>query len=428
MSNKVQANSGLKSILHFLTILIIIWSLTPFCRRNISIIFIVALIVLWVVFAFLLKAKNNIKVPIHIFFSIAWLLLIFSYRFIGFSNAAWGNYFNQLLFFMFVWIGDYYIRNMGEYYCTRIFQYTMIIAVINIIHNIYLLFLYPNASVELNFSDIYNGTNIGGTTFSLFTLILLCILLIIIADNSKNLKKWIYMALGTMCVVYIFGAARAIATVFLIITVGIYLYMKLIYKKKQREKMLYVMLSIFLIFLLFINTEYFLRMISSKIGNDGLAIRLNAMANAFSGNISGQDVALLGRLELYKLSISTFFASFKNFIFGVGYHTTTNLSTSWLYTTGVGNHSEFLDLAARYGIIGVLIIYNFFRSFIKNLKKYNQSYYCFKGNIVWIIFLSYSFVNNTFDPSIGALIFLIFPLYLLNRCKYSKKEEVAVNN
>jgi len=408
--------------------LIIIWTLTPFCRRNISAIFIAALIVIWMAFAFLLKAKSITKVPIHMFFSIAWLLLIFSYRFIGFSDAAWGNYFNQLLFFMFVWISNYYIKYMGEYYCKRIFQYTMIIAVTNIIHNIYLLSLYPNASVELNFSDIYNGTNVGGTTFSLFALILFCISLIIIADNSKNSKKWIYMALGAMCVVYIFEAARAIAVVFLIITVGIYLYMKLIYKKKQREKMVYIMLSIVLIFLLVINLESFLRIISSKIGNDALAIRLNAMANAFSGNISDQDVTLIGRLELYKLSISTFFASFKNFIFGVGYHTTNNLSTSWLYTTGVGNHSEFLDLAAKYGLIGVLIIYNFFRSFINNLKKYNQSYYYFKGNIVWIIFLSYSFVNNTFDPSIGALIFLMFPLYLVNRCKYFKKEDVAVSN
>jgi hypothetical protein len=404
----------LKKIVHFLTIVIIIWSMTPFCRRNISIIIMVAIIVLWMSFALLLQIKNIVamKIPKYIFFLFVWLLMIFSYRFIGFSDAAWGNYFNELLFFMFVWIGDCYIKYMGEYHCQRIFLYTMIIVVVNIIHNIYLLSIYPNASVMINYSDIYNGTNVGGSTFSLFALILFCILLICFTDNTKKTRKWIYAISGVMCVLYILLAARAITVMFLVIAIGMYLYMRLTANKKPREKIIFALFLIVLIFLGSFGIGNLLKMVGSIIGNDRLTERLNAMANVLLGYDSDDNLSLTGRVELYKLSISTFLSSIKNFTIGVGYHTSTDLSLSWLFSVGIGNHSEFLDLAARYGLIGVLIIYNFFGSFISCLKKYNQLHRYFKSNIVWIIFLSYSFVNNTFDPSIGVLIFMMLPIYL----------------
>jgi len=408
--------------------LVVIFAITPFCRRNISLIYVGIIMVIWMIISFFIRGKSITKVPSYIYFSIAWLVLIFSYRFLGFSDAAWGNYLNQTLFFMFIWIGDYYINNMGEYYCERIFKGTIFVGTVNIIHNIYLLHIYPHASEELNFSDMYNGMNVGGTTFSLFALLLFCLTLIMIADRVKKTKKLICIALATVCTIYIFQASRATSIVFLIIAVFIYFYFELTYKKEAKERIIFFIATSIVSVLILLYLEKVLLFISGKIDNYRLSIRLSEIANSLSGNNIDDGLSLGTRIELYKLSITTFFKSIKNFIIGVGYHTSTDLSLSWLYSVGVGNHSEFLDLAARYGVIGVLIIYNFFRNFTRKMKNYNPFNNDFKGNIVWIVFFLFSFVNNTFDPSIGALLFLAFPLYLEKRHRYLKKEEVVFSN
>lgn len=428
MINNTRRNSRIRRIINFLTMLIIVWSITPYCRRNIPIIYIGGIMTLWIIFFIILKKNSVTKRPKYIFVSIIWLIYIFAYRFIGISDAAWGNYFNELLFFMFVWIGYYYVRDIGEHYCELILKNTFIIATVNIIHNIYLLFKYPKASEVVNYSNIYDKTNVGASVFSLFGLVLFCILIIMIVDDSKKSKKSMHVILAVLCVIYIFQAARASIIIFLIISSGIYLYMKLIYKKMKYEKIIYGIFITFLVLILILNSVYLLKVISNNIVNDRLAIRLNAISSVLSGDISVDNISLVGRLELYKLSIATFFESFKNFIFGVGYHTTTSLSIDWLYSVGVGNHSEFLDLAARYGMIGIVIIYSFFRRFIKKLKKYYYRKDGFKFSIIWIIFFMYSLVNNTFDPSIGVLIFLVFPIYLKNRYIQIEKEDVAVSN
>lgn|GEM_PF-3348915 len=426
MSSNIKSNRGLRRVIHILTMLIVIFAITPFCRRNIPLIYIGILIVLWFILTFFIRGKRVVKTPSYIYFSIGWLVLIFGYRFLGFSDAAWGNYLNQTLFFIFIWIGNYYINNMGENYCDRIFKCTIFIGMANIMHNIYLLHIYPHASEELNFSDIYNGTNVGGTTLSLFALLLFCITLILITDSVEKTKKMIYLVLATVCIIYIFQASRATSIVFLIIAVFIYFYFKLTYKKEAQERIIFFIATSILAVLIVLNLEKFLLFISGKIDNYRLSIRLSEIANSLSGNNIDDGLSLGTRIELYKLSITTFFKSIKNFIIGVGYHTSTDLSLSWLYSVGVGNHSEFLDLTARYGIIGVLIIYNFFRNFTKKMNNYNPFNNDFKGDIVWIIFFLFSFVNNTFDPSIGVLLFLAFPIYLEKRHRYLRKEEVVL--
>lgn len=417
-----------RKIVHIITILIVSFALTPFFRRNIPLIFIGSLILVWVIFARIASVKSNEKTPAYLYLSIAWFVWIIGYRIIGISDAAWGNYLNQLVFFIFLWIGKFYTKNMDRQYCRKIFNATIFVAMVNIIHNIYLLYMFPNASEELNFSDIYYRTNVGSTMFSLFALLLFCIILIVISDTPKKAKKMFWFTLGTLCVIYIFEASRAIAVMFLIVSIFIYLYSKLTHKKKAELKIIIFVATVVLLFLILLNAQEILMFISNKINNNRLSTRLNDLANSLSGNNMEDGLTLESRVELYKLSITTFFRSIKNFIFGVGYHTSTSLSFSWIYSIGVGNHSEFLDLAAKYGFVGVLIVFNCFGRFLKSIRYHNKFNKYINVNLVWIVFLLYSFVNNTFDPSIGALIFLMVPIYLENRDKNSKEEEVVVNN
>lgn len=431
MSNKNQINNIIKTILHLLTVIIIVWTLTPYLNRNIHITYVIPLLFLWVTLVLMLTVnlKRNLKIRKSIFYSVGWLLLIIGYRVIGFSNAALGNYFNEILFFMFLWIGIFYTNHMSNRYRKQLFNFAIIVAIINVVHNIYLLALFPNASVELNFSEIYNATNVGGTVFSIFTLLFFC-LVINISINSKNIiERYIYILLGFICIIYIIQSSRATVLFFLMMTIFLFIYSKIISDKKYIENVIYSVLLFIVIFLLIVNINYLLTILINIIDNDRLEIRLEAIVNSFSGAFSENDIALSGRIELYKLSIFTFLGSINNFIFGVGYHTTTDWSIESIMLTGVGNHSEFFDLAARYGVIGIVLIYNIFNHFMKNLKKEDGN--SFKDRIVFFIFMFYSFVNNTFDPSIGVIIFLMYPIYLKNRdvnIRNLKDESIIIKN
>jgi hypothetical protein len=224
-----------------------------------------------------------------------------------------------------------------------------------------------------------------------------------------------YIFLGVLCVIYIFEASRAITILFLIFTIALFLLKKITLNKKNSDITIYIMFIIIIISLLLLSAEYWLTLIADNVDNERIAERLIAMANYFSNTVSDNDVSLTGRLDLYKLSISTFLKSFKNFVLGVGYHTTNKQTIDWLYQIGVGGHSEFLDLAAKYGIIGLLIIYSFFQSFLADFKKYYYTKHDLEHYIIWIVFLLFSIVNNTFDPSVGVLIFMGFPIYLKNK-------------
>jgi hypothetical protein len=413
---KIEKNI-LKNVVHLLSILLIIFSTTPYLRRNISLYVSAILVVIWVIVAGLSAIKKRITIPKYFIYSNIYIGLILCYLFIGLSTAALGNYFNLLMFFFFSWVYYYYIKNIDHKKQVQLINIGVILSIINVISNIYLLYIFPNASVELNYSKIFFNTNVGGTTFSFYCLILL-IFFLVIRDNLKSNRLKLLNALIIIAsIIYILQAARAISVFLMLFSISLFFYTKLTVNKIRSERVLYTTFFIILSFILLLNLNNILIILANHIGNERLELRINTIIWALSSGRSeeGISISILTRVDLYKLSITTFFSSIKNFLFGVGYHTSENMSTSWLFNVGIGNHSELLDTAGRYGLIGILPLGMFFYRFMKYIKKNIHRKDFQKLKLIGFIFFIYSILNNSLDPSVGVLILLIIPLYFTNK-------------
>ena len=140
---------------------------------------------------------------------------------------------------------------------------------------------------------------------------------------------------------------------------------------------------------------------------------------ADSGSTGDLDEgSLYTRSILWMASINTFVSSVQNFLFGVG-ESVYETDVYSLLAKGVGNHSEFFDMAARYGVIGIIIYYfiikNSVRFFSLLTKDEKIKDYMF---IIFIGIMLFGIVNNlSKGVTTFIMIYLIFPITieLLNK-------------
>ena len=132
--------------------------------------------------------------------------------------------------------------------------------------------------------------------------------------------------------------------------------------------------------------------------------------------------SLAGRFLLGMTSLNTFLSSPINFIWGVGDDIMIGeqYEFSDLLSLGIGNHSQFLDMLAKYGIIGGVIFVNIIKGMSKWLKKFSLSKLFHRYVVLFILlFFFQSILNNSFLPDLFVVIFIVFPLLLVsNRINY----------
>ena len=196
-----------------ITNIFIIIFFTPFLSRNFSNLLILVLLSLWFVTAFLSVYPKSIKLSIIFGLIFSWILMTIIYRILELSTTSWGNVFIQPIIFFPILIYYLYGNFMKKKYLDLLLKNIFLIGLINIISNLYLNIIYPNASVLLNYTDRYNNTNVGGTEFTLFAL--LYFLIVIYKLFKKFSFKLLIVAL--ICSLYIIISGRFITIAFLII-------------------------------------------------------------------------------------------------------------------------------------------------------------------------------------------------------------------
>ncbi len=150
------------------------------------------------------------------------------------------------------------------------------------------------------------------------------------------------------------------------------------------------------------------------LGNATGSARLSARLNSIITLLEADDIneiegrgSLFARLRLTGVSIQTFFSSPGRFLFGVGHKMDTNLL--------VGNHSQFFDEFARWGIFGgtfsfILLLRMLKSSIVFSEIEKNTIFY--RQIIVIIIsIIIRSFVGAVIDESIGTAIYIVVPLF-----------------
>lgn len=310
-----------------------------------------------------------------------------------------------------------------SYYNTKeiklLWNYSMVLFGLNLIDNIRIGFTGGEFAFRVT-EDTVN-TNAGSTAFVVGCMLLIPVLWIVFRTCQGKKMKVLALLFLVACSYYIlFLNTRATALIILLLVALGFLLVEFSKRKRlSRGKLILRMLLVGGVAILLIGP--ILRVLSDAFSeNIRMMSRIEDLTFvADSGNTGDlEEGSLYTRSILWMASINTFVSSVPNFLFGVG-ESVFETDVLSLLAKGVGNHSEFFDMAARYGIIGIIIYFfiiknslSFFGTLTQDEKTRDFMFILFIG----IMF--FGFVNNlSKGVSTFIVIYLIFPLtiVLLNR-------------
>lgn len=296
-----------------------------------------------------------------------------------------------------------FVENANQKELRFIFKFSIILIIINLVGNVFYGIAYPDILRDFN-SVTFIRSICGDTSYiaSLIFILWICISSFLCKfDTSKKALS----ILSILILIYLLSINTRATSVIVLFMMIVLFFISYFTYKKRKGVCFYIMgvFSLFAFFFLLVVPiiSYAIELFS---GNDILTERfVDLLSLSESGETS--DTGSLGqRLILAQTSLDTFTSSPSNFIFGIG-ENDRGLSMSELVYGGIGNHSEFIDCFARYGLIGGIITYI---SIIETMK-YTLRICPFKLKLylltLFIIFIIYGFLNNVFYPNIMVVIF-----------------------
>lgn len=344
-----------------------------------------------------LQISNRITIVVIIFFMIDVL-----YHMLGISERI-GNAITRFSYFMaiivFLFIKDYFNGKEKKF----IFYSIIIIVAANIVDNIRLNILYPMASVFAIKYEGYEGLNIGTTMFNTMSLLFYVVCLFMLINTKYKWSKFFYASLCAISVTYIlyFGMRGSVVTIMFLITV-----LLLIVKFVEKYKILWLLVPLLAIPIA--NPDFVLDFVRLIIPEGRLVERLADIQDVVDEGVS--DSSFTGRVRLYEVSLNTYTANISNFLFGIGEHMASKQEVGQA-GTGVGGHSEFIDVLAKWGTLGaILIIYFFYCTYkvfinlTSNRKLRNQI------KVLFLALLLCGFFKTIFSSYIGIVVFILLPL------------------
>lgn len=359
------------------------------------------------------------KISSLMLFPILLVTLSILYKLFGISSASMGNYGKRVLIIVAFAIGIYANKRM----CHRnkkICVYISIITIIfNAIYNIWLYIIAPEMFSAIRSSDYYVSkygyTNIVGTEYGYVFMFLSLMLITIFVKKSKqlNYKHRILMLLIIIFFsLYLLAYGRS-ATVLLSYIMGIIL--MYVFRGSLKDNIIKTVFLIIIFIILFLFQNIFFELLISSltgIVNDKILTRLQVLFNMFSGDEAVDGSNYFARFFYLQLDIQTWLSSIKTLFIGTGLHLqSVNYSgidaTVAAISTGAGNHSGFVDILPRYGIVGFGLLFGAIRSFWVFLKKSLD--YKKIATVLFILIIINNIINSTFEPTVMFTIAFLVP-------------------
>lgn len=219
--------------------------------------------------------------------------------------------------------------------------------------------------------------------------------IVVIYRNAKQGVKKLLLLSGLIVTAYLLFSLvlKALFTTAIIVTV-IGVILSVCYSQDIRKTTYKSVVLVGMVSILFISYAAVFQKYASDIGSDTLSARLDEVYNILMGNSHKAD-DFNSRQELNWVSIKTFLS---NPIIGVNYRLAGSIDE-----TMIGNHAEWFDDLARYGVFAFFL----FSFLIKNAKKqYSEN----KMAIPYMLIGVLGFLNPIFTPVCFSAAFLFFPL------------------
>ncbi len=408
----------------FLSILVLI-DLTPFLERNLHPLIHLGVFALWFVSSRGLPVQNGNEIPAEMLrwwgIYTFWVIFMCLIRHSNISPTHYisTSYFYFIPYMMMVVLKSYNIREIR-----LLWKIFFIVFMVNLIQNYIIGFINPDVfrlRDSLDKTENY-FSNAGGTRFVTACLFIAPVFWLVIQGSIKRRLRQI-MTIGVILIAVYISIVNNRATATVILFVEMFMLLLLRYLLRNVKSFVSIGVILAILFLVsFFFLDYILELAINIFGNnERFSKRLEDMMTVSSGtNIEDlEEGSLSARYFLWKTSINTFLSSVPNFLFGVGVDV--HEGDIWsLVNYGVGCHSEFFDLAAKFGIIGVFVVYKFLSSFIRFTWKLSASEKQKKIIMIfWLGFVFYSFVNGSFAAPVFYVLFIFLPtsIVLVNNKK-----------
>lgn len=401
MSRLTNKFSG--DILGFLLVIITLISCTPILAKPTYYIGMgIAIAIMVVVNLFTRCYQRNSLLITCVFLYIA---LNFIYRFLNISDARWGHYF-YLFSFVYILLMLQIPNKLTSEQKKCILWLILIIMTFNVVDNIRICILYPTiSSRRFDFDqEFLGGINAGGTIFFTFALMFFNVCFFVFLNCKRKIVKYVMFGITILTSVYILRYCLKASVVFYF-----FLSVVLIFCGKTIKKTFLFMTGLIILFVfVFIFVQLFSDELIDLVKKISPAERLTRRlitlidfdsSEAYEGTITG-------RRDLYLLSLKTWLKSPANFIFGVGEHFTLGGGGE----TGIGQHADLLDLAGKYGMIGIILVYYIFKSSIKFVLSMFDKKYHFQVLLIFVIFILAGLTKTIFTAAISCVLFILLPL------------------
>lgn len=364
----------------------------------------------WFLSVFFAKPRVVFKILNQNHYYSLFIFLLFLFLGLSFANGVFTSIkaigaFIQVLAPIFMY--EFYSRFLSKKTMRNLIVVTLGIYIYYSLKTIIYLKLNPLAAREMVSIGVDDSLLIGGG-FSLAYgfAILIPVLVYLIINNSKFIKQ-IFINNFSTRVLIIFAVITFLVTVyqsmfaisFLIMLFGsLYALLRMNKDKAKNNILFFGVILLVVTFFLFANQlmpllQNYLASLNTVISNK-LLVLLNLSDYA---NI--EDTGSMGvRLQLY---MNSFYIWLENPFFGIAYKY--DFSTTKMIALGMGDHSEWLDLLAKYGLFSVFLMIYIFKA--KKVYKYNQGY-----KLGFILFIILGFLNPIYIFNIFFIVFFYTPL------------------
>ncbi len=224
-------------------------------------------------------------------------------------------------------------------------------------------------------------------------------------SQKKGKKRFIPIAISSVIIVTIFQAQFAIALIFLIISIFLYL---ILCGSQSKYRLFFTGIIIVTTFVVVINLDNILYdMYNANILPSALQQKVHELLlYSENSNISGTN--LYSRSTYY---IKTFEAIVQNNFVGKIF---CDNARGW-------GHSEWEDMAANYGIIAPVLVYIFIYNFTKKISFFLKGKAIIVYRIQLLMFLMIGFIDPIFQSRIMSYLLFLSPLMLtMNSAVHSK--------
>ena len=326
------------------------------------------------------------------------------YKLSGISTAGIGVFSNPASFFFLAFMMDFVVLRADQK--QRKFLFWTVIGSI-------LLTLAVNTFMYLRLGFYYFErvsesdhlvTNAVNTQFTTALMIMGGICLIIMLHINKE-RRLPWLALFIIITLFnVLVCQRAIA---LILSAVMYSLILALNSKSKGFVIFLIILMGLACIVAYLNYGAVITWLTEHIGSERIGVKLAQIRKALdSGEISENNGSLGARAHLYMTSVQTWLQSFRSFFLGVGDHRNNNLV--------IGNHSEFIDLLAKFGVIIASLFYtlvfitlNWIRSSV--VEKRDSIIYK-QVMVILGIFLFRGLIGFVLFGSIAVQLFVFLPL------------------